>query len=195
MLINLVEQKLSLEVLEGKVVELEEMGVLPPEKWVSERRCLFSLNQAVSRPSAQLHSKCWKVVSEDIDDLVDAFDACQVLHVQEFGDLDKVVRRHIPLGSGPTTAGKTTISELIKDNFDSSVVHEDDFFNYQRAYKELGGNLEIPEAIDSDRLVEAVKKEIASGHNSLILVEGFQLYHYKALVELLDVRIFLEIND
>jgi len=97
MLINLVQQKPSFEVLEGKIVELEEMRVLPPEKWVSERRCLFSLNQAVPRPSAQLHSKCWKVVSEDIDDLVDAFDACQVLHVQEFGDLDKVVRRHIPV--------------------------------------------------------------------------------------------------
>jgi uridine kinase len=72
--------------------------------------------------------------------------------------------------SGPTTAGKTTISELIKDNFDCPIIHEDHFFNYERVFKELGGNREIPEAIDSPKFVEAVKKEIASGQHSLLLV-------------------------
>lgn len=37
--------------------------------------------------------------------------------------------------SGPTTAGKTTISELFRDNFDCPVIHEDTFFNYERVSK------------------------------------------------------------
>jgi uridine kinase len=97
--------------------------------------------------------------------------------------------------SGPTTAGKTTLSELIKDNFDCSVMHEDHYFNYPRIKNELKGNHEIPEAIDSDKFTEDVKKEIASGKHTLLLVEGFQIYWYEQLIELLDVRIFLDVDD
>jgi uridine kinase len=72
--------------------------------------------------------------------------------------------------SGPTTAGKTTLSRLIKDNFNCKVIHEDDYFNALRISNELGGNLEIPEAMDSNKLLEDVKKEITSGKHTLLVV-------------------------
>lgn len=109
-------------------------------------------------------------------------------------------RRTVVGIGGATCSGKTTAAERLhkKYNCKNPIIHMDDYFNGKFIKHEgkmgVWRNLEDPISIDWAKFVDAIKKAKEEYTDAVIIVEGFLLYHNKNVCDLLDVKLYMQID-
>jgi len=103
--------------------------------------------------------------------------------------------------TGSTRSGKTSLAKNLQKVFGEKqckIIGQDRYFDYN-SIAELKGNWELPEAINFDSMLTAINKTIEEmkklpGEKYLIL-EGFQLFSDQRIIDLVQVKIWLEISE
>ena len=99
--------------------------------------------------------------------------------------------------SGPSCSGKSTIATKLKELFPNlTIIHSDDYFKHYKEFpkfNEKWRHTEIPENIKDDELYKKLKKELTK--NKIIIIEGYLLYHFKNIVDLINTKIFIEVSN
>ncbi len=99
--------------------------------------------------------------------------------------------------SGASRAGKTSLCNLLKDNFTEKsvrILHMDQFVFPEDQIPKIKDEIdwERPESVDYKKLNKAI--EDAKGQNDLILVEGILIFYDNQLESIYDRKIFIEID-
>jgi len=99
--------------------------------------------------------------------------------------------------SGASRAGKSTLSNLLKDSFSKekvTILHMDQFVFPQDQIPKIKDEIdwERPESVDYAKLAKAI--EDTKSQNDLILVEGILIFHNDQLKNIYDRKIFVEID-
>jgi len=121
--------------------------------------------------------------------------------------------------AGGTGSGKTTITQKLREHFgdDVAVIYHDNYYkaHHDLSYEERSRlNYDHPNAFDTDRLVEDLKK-LRAGQSiecpvydytihdrsretlvihpaRVIIVEGILIFHEPALRDLMDIKLFVD---
>lgn len=114
--------------------------------------------------------------------------------------------------AGPTCSGKTTIADRLKENIDNSIlINQDKYFLLQDNPKhtlipELNHfNWEILSSLDMAKMYSDVLKILNSESSpnqenetedkrNVLIIEGFLIYNYKPLAELIEKKYFVDIS-
>lgn len=118
--------------------------------------------------------------------------------------------------AGPSAAGKTTIVQELKKRIPHlQVISLDDFWKDSGLFPSIEvmqgisfKNWELPENLDFDRLCQALRSVRGRAHLSrgrrishgmamprVIIVEGFLLLYDKRVRDMLDLKLYLDIDD
>jgi len=100
---------------------------------------------------------------------------------------------------GPSRAGKTTLSRLLGESYSKSglhiiVVHQDEHVVDEEELPMIRDkrDWEVPSSIDWASLYASVKQ--AMDLADVVIVEGLFCFHELRLTQLMDVKIFVEID-
>jgi uridine kinase len=105
--------------------------------------------------------------------------------------------------SGATRCGKGTLTKNLRNIFHGihpfSIISEDYYVDYENLVK-TGADLELPENTDFTQMITDIDDRITcfkkmSTDKSILVVEGFLLFHDPRIIQLMDVKIWLEISE
>ncbi|MFB0841577.1 uridine kinase family protein [Paenibacillus oleatilyticus] len=103
--------------------------------------------------------------------------------------------------AGGAGSGKTMLSRYLEERaqpFHVRVIAMDRYYKKERpqAVAPFHGNpfedFNRPDALDIHRIMEDVRNEIAGGQAHLLIIEGFLLFHFTELLDLADLKIYVD---
>ncbi|SDO02741.1 uridine kinase [Paenibacillus sp. yr247] len=103
--------------------------------------------------------------------------------------------------AGGSGSGKTTISNYLAHaltNYKIKVIHMDKYYKKKRpiAIAPFSGkeyeDFNHPTAIDIDQVINQFNQALHSKEYDLVLIEGFLLFHFPELHELIDYKVFVD---
>ncbi|EAR93735.1 AAA domain protein (macronuclear) [Tetrahymena thermophila SB210] len=97
--------------------------------------------------------------------------------------------------SGSTRSGKGTLCSHLQILYGAKYICQDSYFNYPLIQSTLQGNAECKEAILWDQLQADIQQVISQNEYKVLILDGFQLYNHPNVLNMCDVRIFLDIPD
>ncbi|KAJ6247786.1 hypothetical protein M0813_18421 [Anaeramoeba flamelloides] len=98
--------------------------------------------------------------------------------------------------SGATRSGKTSLLMGLQELYLSNVMLGDHYFSLEKIV-ELKNNWDHPEAIDHDLFLKEAKEKYQQAKNEncdFLIIEGFMLFWDDRMLDLLDIKIWLEID-
>lgn len=106
--------------------------------------------------------------------------------------------------SGPTTSGKSTISEALQKKYNCKIICVDSYFkiNVDLPKEEINGrtvlNFDSPDSVEWNYFIEDIQKEInkmkQTKTTNYLIVEGFLLFGTNEIKEMVDMLITVEFN-
>lgn len=98
--------------------------------------------------------------------------------------------------SGPSTSGKSTIADFLKQNLDAEVFYLDEYFAMlslprSEMYGQEIGDWDKPESIDW----ELFMNDLNACNSSLVIIEGFILFGNQSMHSRIDALINIEFEE
>lgn len=115
------------------------------------------------------------------------------------GSLVEMLKAHLlgcrvlPLTKKPVNGVQRFTSSYAEDSVVVSCISQDSFFIFDKIQSDLGGNFDTPHALDHDGVLRVLTAEMEDPALTWVLIEGFMLFYDERLVDLCDIRIWLEV--
>ncbi len=105
--------------------------------------------------------------------------------------------------AGGSGSGKSTLAENLKkalDGLDAAIISTDSYFKKKlpvmvspvsgKQYEDWNS----PESLDYPAMQRALRRELAAGHDALI-IEGLSVLYFPDIRELLDLKVFVDLDS
>ncbi|MFD2613120.1 AAA family ATPase [Paenibacillus gansuensis] len=103
--------------------------------------------------------------------------------------------------AGGSGSGKTTLSRKIYDaltKYKVELIEMDRFYKHERVQSrspfsnQVYEDFDHPDSIDSTSIQQKLSLIMKSGTSDIVIIEGFMLFHFETLKEMLDIKVYVD---